>query len=154
MDTKDIIEILALHIDGSVEQWERTSKTACFSGARACKGKLGEFHLYTYPMSFLWAELYNVPNVAAALISLYGPFIALSETVPEYFNLEHTSNLAFADAVEASGELQFLGAAILNAELSFDDRERLGQLNGMWSYNNMKYWRPETLGQALFNWWD
>ncbi|MEM1150343.1 MAG: hypothetical protein AAGI03_07275 [Pseudomonadota bacterium] len=153
MDVVDIIETLALHVDEPARQWERKSKTACFNGARVCGGRLGQFHPHSYPMSFLWADIHDVPGLAAAIVSLSGPFIALCETIPEPYNLAHTSNLLFVEAVEASSELHFLGAAILDTELSLEDREKFGRLNPRWSYD-IRYWRPETLGQALFNWWD
>lgn len=155
MDTPDIIEILGRYLDGSVDQWERASKTACYSGARACRGKLGGFHTPKYyPMNFMWVEVLEVPNIAAALISRSGPFVALSETTPGYFNdLVHTSNVEFANAVEATRELHFLGTAILDKDLDPEDREKFSQLNRTWRYN-MKHWKPKTLGQALFNCWD
>lgn len=98
-NTKDIIEVLSIHLEGSKDQWEKVSKTACFNGARACGGSLGVFHAQEYPLSFHWVEVQDVLGVAAALISASGPFVALSETIPKYYDLEYTSNSEFANAV-------------------------------------------------------
>lgn len=56
---------------------------------------------------------------------------------------------AIADALQALFGLTPFSRAELQAELQAPFNARLGL-----SESDLRYWKPRTLGDALFNWWD
>lgn len=105
-------------------------------------------------MSFHWAELKQGERRFSLVIHESSPFVALSSTVPDYVNLSFIDDAAFALAVQqASAPFLLLTAADLNRRLTAADREFIRRLSDQHE-RDLAYWKPETQGDVIFNWWD
>ena len=133
---------------------KREITTTLYAIARQCGWVIGDFHWRTYPMSFYWAEVRVSDRKFAILIEEASPVVALSSTVPHYFNLAFFDDTAF---VEAARHLQapfvVLAASELAKPLSEMDRAFVAQLSAQHE-RDLKYWKPDTVGAVIFNWWD
>ncbi len=80
--------------------------------------------------------------------------MALSSAVPDYFNLAFIDDAAFTSAVhQMSAPFLPLSAAELVRPLTEEDRVFIRTLSDQHE-RDLKYWRPETVGDVIFNWWD
>lgn len=95
------------------------------------------------------------PNFIAARIEI-GP-------VPCYALCSHAEDWAFAEAIEpALAPLRFIDCPALADAMSqlfgltpFTRAELLASFTARpgLSESDLRYWKPHTLGDALFNWW-
>ena len=90
----------------------------------------------------------------ALLIHQPSPFVALSSALPDYINLVFFDEPAFAKAVQQIvAPFKVLPAAELARPLSHVDRAFLMQLSAQYE-RELNYWKPDTVGEVIFNWWD
>lgn len=127
---------------------------AIYSVARACGWEVLGFHWDKYPMSFHWVELKQGERGFALVIHESSPFVALSSAIPDYFNLAFIDDAAFTSAVQqTSAPFLPLLAADLSRPLTDEDRAFVRTLSDQHG-RDLKYWKPETVGDVIFNWWD
>lgn len=80
--------------------------------------------------------------------------MALSSTSGVGEELRYMDDAAFTSAaLRYAPSVQVLLAADLKRDLSEADRAWLLGLGGDMGYN-LKYWRPSTVGDVIFNTWD
>jgi len=107
-----------------------------------------------YPTSFHWAEVRQGGRKFALLIHKFSPFVALSSALPDYFNLMFFDDPAFAAAAQRIvAPFGILPAYELTRPLSDADRVFVTQLSAQHE-RDMKYWKPDAVGEVIFNWWD
>lgn len=107
------------------------------------------------------------PNFHQGLIAYRERTVAVACTRDSaVLALTEPRTIDFVDSVAESGPLTFVDApelvAVLAALLPGSQVLTPSELNGpfdaaTWpniSSNNIAYWRPGTLGEALFNYWD
>lgn len=127
---------------------------ALYAIARECGWTLGEFHWSAYPMSFHWVAAAKGECRFAILLELEAPVVALSRTLPDYRNLDFFDDAGFAAAVRRlAAKLAVLPAADLRRALTPADEAFVASLGAQFA-SDTKYWRPETVGDVIFNWWD
>ncbi len=128
---------------------------ALFAIGRASGLRVTGFQWSTYPMSFYWATVEGAAEEPRALLlATDAPIVALSATVPDYFNLRFIDHAAFDAAARAvAAPFQRLTAAALDQPLTRADTEYLVGL-GPHMVSNLKYWKPTSVGGVIFNWWD
>lgn len=132
----------------------REITTAICSAARTCGWDIQGFHWNTYPMTFHWAEVMQDERKFVLLIHQSSPFVALSSAVPDYFNLVFFDEPAFAEAAQRlAAPFKVLPASELTRPLSDVDRAFLMQLSAQHE-RDLNYWKPDTVGDVIFNWWD
>ena len=122
--------------------------------ARACEWEIDGFHWNTYPMSFHWAEARQGERKFGLLIHGVSPFAALSSALPGYFNLVFFDDPAFAEAARrVHAPFAVLRASELTRPLTDADRAFVAQVSAQHE-RDLKYWKPDTVGDVIFNWWD
>ncbi|MFO1018197.1 MAG: hypothetical protein U1E03_11405 [Hyphomonadaceae bacterium] len=127
---------------------------AVYNVARACGWEVLGFHWDKYPMSFHWVDLKQGERRFALLIHESSPFVALTSAIPDYFNLAFMDDAAFVSAVERVGApFRSLPASDLRQPLTDEDREYVRSISDQHE-RDLKYWKPETVGDVIFNWWD
>lgn len=131
----------------------REITTALHWIARDGGWNIGPVHWDIYPLSFHWVELSRGGAAFAMLIHGHSSFSALSSNLPDYFNLAFVDDPALSALCHEQGMLSLLTAADLNEPLTETDRDFMRSL-GQEQAHNMKYWRPTTVGDVIFNWWD
>lgn len=120
-------------------------KTVVFEAARALQAVVTELHEPDVTPNFASACI-QVPTRRVYVIQSEAGDWAFSSTHnPSDCRLEFTDWDELADALQSRFNIRVLSAADLKGP--FRKRE--------WMHDtDIKYWKPETLGQALFNWWD
>lgn len=146
--------VLALLGDGESIGGQAALKGLLHALARPCGWSVGVVHWDPYPASFHWAEARREGDALAVLVHAAAPVIALSRTLPAYRNLEFVDDPSLASTLAALGSgLRVVGPDVLGRGLDEADRAFLRSLGGGWPHG-LDYWRPATVGDVLFNWWD
>jgi hypothetical protein len=135
----------------------RNFRHACCAAARRTGGKVIEFRLADDV----------TPNFHQGLIAYRERTVAVACTRDSaVLALAEPRTIGFVNSVGESGPLTFVDApelvAVLAALLPGSQVLTPSELNGpfdaaTWpsiSSNDIAYWRPGTLGEALFNYWD
>lgn len=122
--------------------------------ARAAGWKIEPIRWDTYPMSFHWTAADGPDGRFAILVGGHSPIIAFSSVLPDYFNLRFIDVPKFSEAASTIGaEFETLPSNELKADLTSQDREFVSQLGAQFE-RDLKYWKPQTVGDVIFNWWD
>lgn len=58
------------------------------------------------------------------------------------------------DALSATGKLLMLSPGWLSADLTAPERQLLLASPDAWEQYSVRYWKPQTRGDTLFNGWD
>lgn len=151
-----VSEALRLTQSTSEPQVEKRQEitTVIFSLARMCGWEIGNFHWNSYPMSFHWVEASQGDRNFALLIHEFSPYVALSSSLPDYFNLIFFDDSAFAEAAQRFvAPFEILRASELSRPLSDADRIFVSQLSAQHE-RDLKHWKPDAVGDVIFNWWD
>jgi hypothetical protein len=99
------------------------------------------------PMSFEWWEVATPAGPHTILLKLEGRAMALASGQPAF------GAVSFSDAPEAPWPAFMLPGEDLRRELTTDDLGFLRALSPSMTHN-VSYWRPRTVGAAIFNYWD
>ncbi|MFF5185675.1 hypothetical protein ACFY30_18140 [Streptomyces sp. NPDC000345] len=126
-------------------------KTACHAVARSIRGTVAEV-----------APAGATPNFHAALITAPGirssvlchevlPVVAFAASPPQAGVplTNFASPQAWADAFERGG-FRLLDVDELSTPLATADTSELAEAE----LEQVRYWRPSTVGELMFNWWD
>ncbi|RAS68447.1 hypothetical protein C8D87_102512 [Lentzea atacamensis] len=135
----------------------RNFRHACYEAACRTGGTVTEFRLA--------GDV--TPNFHQGLIAYRERTVAVACTRESaVLALAEPRTISFVDGVQESGPLTFVDApelvAVLAALLPGSQVLTPSELNGpfdatTWphiSSNDITYWRPASLGEALFNYWD
>ncbi|RCU42870.1 hypothetical protein DU002_19190 [Corallincola holothuriorum] len=104
-----------------------------------------EFHGPLATPNFFAALMEQRGKEFAVLASINSDWAVVSEFEPSVCELD------FIDSADVARELKYchgidvISSKVLNGP--FVTRSYL-------SHNDVKYWKPQSLGEALFNWWD
>lgn len=129
----------------------RKYKELCDVLAEELNGELVEFNDSLYPANFHKAHFKFPEYSICLLMNKHYPLLAFAVTV-------ETMKIEFLDFPEGTkvipDEYTVLTNDILDAKLSGNMKERaINELN-QGTIRQITYWKPETVGQVVFNFWD
>lgn len=127
---------------------------ALHAACRDLGWKPGAHHTPDRPMSFDWRELSTPAGPHALLLDLDGRVAALVRGAPVFGALEFADASALQSHFAGQGwQGCVLSRDDLTAELAPADLAFLRAL-GPHMAHNLDYWRPRTVGEVIFNYWD
>lgn len=126
-------------------------KELCYQLARALGAELQEFHESLYPANFYKAVfLLGEKNICLVMNKHY-PLLAFAD-------IADAVRIEFIDYPPGNGVIPEGFKVLAVAELetpvprNVDDLQSAGLNQG--EIQQIKYWKPDTLGQIIFNFWD
>ncbi|GGF90603.1 hypothetical protein [Paenibacillus abyssi] len=142
--------------EGSPEVNSLHFKKLCYMLANYSKGKLLSFEEPHVSQNFYKAELGLEDGSTFILLNCSYPFVAFASTV-QYFDIEYVED-SLSSVVDAfSNGFRVLSADALNQQLILDERTHTllneNSLNKE-ELNQIFYWKPKTVGDVIFNFWD
>ena len=123
--------------------------------ARDCRWTISGFHWCPIYCTFhlCFAQTRDAGSIAIA-IGAHAPMLALSASSKVNDELRYVDDASFGSAAAAyESSMPVLPAAELRADLSEADRAWLVGLSAEMKYN-LNYWRPQNVGDVIFNTWD
>jgi hypothetical protein len=127
--------------------------STCHAVARMLGGRasLHDAHLWPRTSSFD-ACLLRLPQYhLAVLINRHSPLLAFAETpTPGSFSLQFIDAPEVADSFRRLCDYQILNACSLNEPVSEICVNELAECELM----QIRYWKPERVGDVVFNFWD
>jgi len=124
-------------------------KQLCFDFATSHGGKVIKFTTPHYPANFYYAYVEVLEDQFFILLNEHYPFLAFASIV-EFRNIMFIDRPDFYE--EFSDVYQVLGTVELNAPFNqYLIKET--DLNRA-ELEQLVYWKPETIGQIIFNYWD
>lgn len=130
-------------------------RRACYDAARRTGGQLAELRISGQPSPNFHQGIIAYADRTVAVVCLRDtPLLAVSvPRVIEFMPVRETGPLAFIDLPDLTAALaQSAGFRLLTAK-ELDSRFDLAKWPQI-SQHDMRYWQPQTLGEALFNYWD
>ncbi|MFI6009132.1 hypothetical protein ACIBAG_09905 [Streptomyces sp. NPDC051243] len=126
-------------------------KTACHAAARSIRATVGEVTPAGVTPNFHTALITGPGVRSAVLCHAVLPVVAFAASPPPAGApvADFTSPPAWAAAFEPSG-LRLLDVAELSMPLARADTSELAEAE----LEQALYWRPDTVGELMFNWWD
>lgn len=125
-------------------------KDMCYELARKLGGELAEFNYSLYPANFHKAHFKFPTQQVCLLMNKHYPLLAFAKTV-ETMKIEF---LDFSDGENAiPDEYTVLSAEALESEVPNTARVAGAEMN-KGTARQIKYWKPGTFGQIIFNFWD
>lgn len=119
--------------------------------ARDCRWTITAFHWRQIYCTFHLCFAATPTGDIAVVVGADAPIVALSSTSSVGDELRYIYDAAFGSAVSGCApSMQVLLAADLNRDLTEADRTWLVALRSDMDYN-LKYWRPSTAGEVIFN---
>jgi hypothetical protein len=133
-------------------------KRLCYMLANQSNGKLLSFEEPHVSQNFYKAELgweYKSTSTFILLNSSY-PFVAFASSV-QYFNIKYADDSLSNDVDALSTGLRVLPVDVLNQRLILNERTHTllneNSLNTS-ELNQIFHWKPKTVGEVIFNFWD
>ncbi|ALO13405.1 hypothetical protein AQF52_7819 [Streptomyces venezuelae] len=124
-------------------------RSAWHAAARSADGDVGDFTEREYPQGFHVATINDRHGTHIALFHAHYPLVAFVRDKLYVYRTEFLDPPAWATTLGGFGFV-VLTAADLLSPLGEADGSALSQAE----WRQIKHWRPETLGAALFNSWD
>jgi len=126
-------------------------KQVCFDIASRNGGKVIDFNPSQYPMNFYKARVEIFNNRFYILLNGHYPYLAFASAV-------ELGNINFIDIPvlfeQFSPFYQVIGAVELNIPVSeILGKENENALNSA-ELEQLAYWKPKTIGNIIFNYWD
>lgn len=100
--------------------------------------------------NFHWAAIQTWAKPVWILCNAHYPWLAFAETDPQAQPLRFVSNTSLLDAWASFPEFRVLHLAYLEAAPT---RKVIQNLNAA-EHRQIESWRPERIGEILFNHWD
>ncbi|MGF0175902.1 hypothetical protein ACQF36_37155 [Streptomyces sp. Marseille-Q5077] len=126
-------------------------KTACHAVARSIRATVGDVTLAGVTPSF-HTVLITAPGIrSTVLCHELLPVVAFVASPPQAGGplADFISPPAWADAFELGG-FRLLDVGELGMPLASADTSELAEAE----LEQVRYWRPSTVGELMFNWWD
>ncbi|WP_306318047.1 MULTISPECIES: hypothetical protein [unclassified Streptomyces] len=127
----------------------RACRTAWYAAARAAHGQVGDFAERRYPRNFHTATIDDRGGTHFALFHASCPLVAFVSGQHHWYTDEFRDPPAWAATLDAHG-YTVLNASQLLSPLSESDTSDLSADE----WQQIRYWKPETVGAVLFNSWD
>jgi len=124
-------------------------KQLCFDFGSRNRGKVINFYTPQYPSNFYYVQVEIGGNSFYILLNEHYPFLAFASEV-EY------GNIKFINRLVANEPLSSFYRVISTGELYIPVNQELikySELNSA-ELEQIAYWKPETVGHILFNYWD
>jgi hypothetical protein len=130
-------------------------RRACYEAPRRTCGELTEFRISDEPTPRFHQGIiaYADRTVAVACVRDTPLLAAAVPRVIEFTPARESSPLTFVDlpdlaaALAQAADLRLLSANGLDGPIHMAKRPRI-------SPHDLRYWQPQTLGEALFHYWD
>lgn len=130
----------------------RTFKIVCYNAARhlhgrvvsvtSCEGQVTpNFHV---------AELHLRSGACFVLCNAYWPWLAAAAMHPTWMKEPFLHSAELQGAVQSGSDFRFLQPAELEQPLTLEALRALGP----GELSQLLYWKPERLGDVIFNFWD
>lgn len=128
-----------------------TFTAVCHYAARAIRGTVSQVIPAGVTPNFHTAEIAQRDLRTSVLGHTTIAAVAFAELLPpDDHALRFTDRPELAAAIQTVSDLQILTTEQLNAPLSTADLSALGA----GEHEQITYWRPHTVGELLFNYWD
>lgn len=127
----------------------RACRAAWHAVARAARGRVTDFAEQEYPQNFHSATLVDRDGTHVALFHAHHPLIAFATDRCYEYTDEFEEPPPWAPALGDAG-FSVLSGALLLSPLEESDTSALSDAE----WEQIKHWRPKTLGATLFNSWD
>ncbi|MEI5906647.1 hypothetical protein WAK64_06200 [Bacillus spongiae] len=124
-------------------------KQLCFDVISRNNGKVVDFITPQYPTNFYYAHVEIEDNQFYILLNEHFPYLAFASIV-EFGNIKFINKPVLYE--KFSSLYRVIGTGELNAPLT-QDLLKQTELNSV-ELEQISYWRPETVGQIIFNYWD
>ncbi|MBS4220748.1 hypothetical protein KHA96_20835 [Bacillus sp. FJAT-49711] len=124
-------------------------KQLCFDFASRNRGKVIDFVTPRYPSNFYYAYVDILGNRFYILLNEHYPYIAFASIV-EFGNIKFIDRPVLNE--QFSSFYQIMGNDELNVPFNKNLIKKT-ELNGA-ELEQINYWKPETVGQVVFNYWD
>jgi hypothetical protein len=125
-------------------------KAAVFRAARAIRAKVVHTEPAGVTPNFHSAVLDAPDGETVVLCNSRFPIVAFAEWPVAMGSLRFKDHGALRDAMESIGGYTVTNVAELDRTLTEDDVTALGSGD----LYNLRYWKPETVGEVVFNWFD
>jgi hypothetical protein len=140
------------HGDGPLPQVDSVAfKTTCHAVARSIRGTVGEVAPAGITPNFHTALITSPGTRSTVLCHEVLPVVAFVASPPltGVPLADFTPPPAWAGTFELSG-FRLLDVAELSTPLAEADTSELAEAE----LEQVRYWRPSTVGELMFNWWD
>ncbi|MCA1201953.1 hypothetical protein ACTHAL_000786 [Priestia flexa] len=124
-------------------------KQLCFDFASRNSGKVIDFITPQYPSNFYYAHVEIVGNQFYILLNEHYPYLAFASIV-EFGNIKFINRPVPYE--KFSSFYRVIGTGELNVPLN-QKLLKQTELNSA-ELEQIAYWKPETVGQIIFNYWD
>lgn len=121
----------------------------CFDFASRNRGKVVDFITPQYPSNFYYAQVDVLGNLFYILLNEHYPYLAFASAV-EFGNIKFIDRPVLNE--QFSSFYRILGVGKLNVPLN-QILIKKTELNSA-ELEQIVYWKPETVGQIIFNHWD
>ncbi len=133
-------------------------KRLCYTIANYSNGKLLALEEPHVSQSFYKAELGWEDKSTSIFILLNSsyPFVAFASSV-QYFDIKYADDSPFNNVNAFGTRFRVLTTEVLNQPLIVDERTHTllneNSLNKI-ELNHIFHWKPKTVGEVIFNFWD
>lgn len=124
-------------------------KQQCYEVASRYRGKVIEIKPPSYPANFYKARVEMLNDEFYILLNKHYPYLAFASVV-EFGNIQFIDKPTLCEAFSSS--YQVLGTKELHAPFN-QDLVTQSELNDS-EKKQIQYWKPETIGKIVFNYWD
>lgn len=130
-------------------------RRACYEAARRTGGELTEFRISHEPTPNFHQAIVAYPDRTIAVVCVRdAPLLALAvPRVIEPTSACDSGPLTFVDLPDLAAVLEAVPGFRLLTATELDGPIDATKWPGI-SRPDMRYWRPQTLGEGLFNYWD
>ncbi|KZZ84438.1 hypothetical protein [Bacillus sp. SJS] len=127
-------------------------KQLCFNAARASQASLEQFKEPGYPFNFYHAKIKTRTNQFHLLLNEHYPYLAFASAA-EYGNIQFIDPPELADAFLPF--YRILSKEELNERVIWRKNllENENELNEA-ELRELSFWKPERVGDIIFNYWD
>ena len=130
---------------------EQEFKAACYAAAQAVGGAVTDFRAPDVTPNFYVAHIDAGGRETAVLGHCAEPYVAFAQPIDPATNAAtFVDHEALADAFRQTSRFSPLTVATLSRALGSDDLDDLSAAVS----KQLRYWKPESLGKAMFNWFD
>ncbi|MCM3654797.1 hypothetical protein [Metabacillus litoralis] len=124
-------------------------KQLCFDIVSRNGGKVIDFNTPQYPANFYYAQVEILGNRFYILLNEHYPYLAFASAV-EFGNIKFIDNPVLYE--QFSPFFRVIGTVELNVPFN-QNLVKKTELNSA-ELEQLAYWKPETVGQIIFNYWD
>lgn len=124
-------------------------KQLCFDFTSRNSGKVMDFITPQYSSNFYYAHVEVVGNQFYILLNEHYPYLAFASVV-ECENIKFINSPVLYESFVSF--YQVVGKDELNIHLN-ENALKQTELNSA-EWEQVAYWKPETIGQIIFNYWD